>query len=496
MGILSILLWTPAAGVLLLALTPGRNIQLIRYIAHLFTTIALLLVCWLLSIYNAHDAALQFNEYYPLNPKLGSAYALGIDGLSMPMLVMATLLTSIALLASSAVSSSIKGYHICILLLEFGMLGVFLAQDWALFYIFWEITLIPLFFLIGRWGGNRRHAASLNFVLYTMGGSIFMLISLLAVSQYDLQHGGSLMSSMHQAAQDMTRVEQVLVLLGFVIGFGVKMPVFPLHGWLPLAHVEAPSPVSILLSGILLKMGAYGLIRAVVMLPEAAKLLQPLLIFLGLFGMLYGGLLAWRQSDLKAMVAYSSISHMGLVLLGIATLNETGITGAVLQMTAHGLIAGALFLLVGLLYERTHTRNIQDYSSLIQVMPRFTLFMTLTLLAAMGLPGSVGFIAELHTLIGGFSSLTSIGLGMGLMVFFSVSILIGAAYAIRTISLLFTGPAKPQMQQLEDMRPPELLAAGILLTGIVLFGLLPAPLLDLSAATISRMNATISQRIL
>jgi NADH-quinone oxidoreductase subunit M len=496
MGILSILLWTPAAGVLLLALTPGQHIQLIRYIAHLFAAIAFLLVCWLIHIYDAHDAQLQFNEYFPLNPKLGSAYALGIDGLSMPMLVLATLLTSIALLASFTVSSSVKGYHICLLLLEFGMLGVFLAQDWALFYIFWEVTLIPLFFLIGRWGGKRRHTASLNFVLYTMGGSIFMLISLLAISQYDLEHGGSLMSSMHQAAQDMPRFEQVLVLLGFVIGFGVKMPIFPLHGWLPLAHVEAPSPVSILLSGILLKMGAYGLIRAVVMLPEAALLLQPYLIFLGLFGMLYGGLLAWRQSDLKAMVAYSSISHMGIVLLGIATLNEAGITGAVLQMTAHGLIAAALFLLVGLLYERTHTRNIQDYSSLIQAMPRFAVFMILTLLAAIGLPGSVGFIAELQTLIGGFSAMSSISFGMGLMVFFSVSILIGAAYAIRTVSLLFTGPTKAPMQQLEDLRAPELLAAGILVSGIVIFGLFPALLLDLSAATVRQMNAVISERIL
>ncbi|MGZ5612333.1 MAG: complex I subunit 4 family protein [Methylobacter sp.] len=496
MGILSILLWTPAAGVLLLALTSGQNVRLIHYIANLFTTIAFLLVCWLLSIYNVHDAGLQFNEYYPLNPKLGSAYALGIDGLSMPMLVLATLLTSITLLVSANISTGVKGYHICMLLLEFGMLGVFLAQDWALFYIFWEVTLIPLFFLIGRWGGKRRHAASLNFVLYTMGGSIFMLISLLAVSQYDLEHGGSLMSSMHQAAQDMPRVEQVLVLLGFVIGFGVKIPVFPLHGWLPLAHVEAPSPVSILLSGILLKMGAYGLIRAVVMLPEAAQLLQPVLIFLGLFGMLYGGLLAWRQSDLKAMVAYSSISHMGVVLLGIATLNETGITGAVLQMTAHGLIAGALFLLVGLLYERTHTRDIQDYSSLIQVMPRFALFLTLALLAAMGLPGSVGFIAELHALIGTFCIFPNVGLSVGLMAFFSVSVLIGAVYALRTISLLFTGPVKPQMRQLADLNAPELLAAGILVSGIVLFGLSPGPLLDLSAATIGQMNGVISQRIL
>jgi len=232
------------------------------------------------------------------------------------------------------------------------------------------------------------------------------------------------------------------------------------------------------------------------MLPEAAKLLQPYLIFLGLFGMLYGGVLAWRQSDLKAMVAYASVSHMGIVLQGIATLNEAGITGAVVQMTAHGLIAGALFLLVGLLYERTHTRNIQDYSSLTQAMPRFSVFMVLTLLAAMGLPGSVGFIAEMHALIGGFYALPSVALGLGLMVFFSVSVLIGAAYAIRTISLLFTGPTKASMQQLEDLSAPEFAAAGILVTGIVFFGLLPAPLLDLSAATISQMNSLISQRIL
>jgi len=192
---------------------------------------------------DTHNPALQFNEYFPLNPNLGSAYALGVDGLSMPMLMLATLLTSTSLLASLTISPNVKGYHICILLLEFGLLGVFLAQDWALFYIFWEVTLIPLFFLIGRWGGKRRHAASLNFVLYTMGGSVFMLLSLLAVSQYDLQHGGSLMTSMHQAAQDMPLYEQVLVLIGFLLGFGVKLPIFPLHGWLPLAHVEAPSPV-------------------------------------------------------------------------------------------------------------------------------------------------------------------------------------------------------------------------------------------------------------
>ncbi|MCL7420058.1 MAG: NADH-quinone oxidoreductase subunit M [Methylobacter sp.] len=485
MGILSILLWTPAVGALLLALMPGQNTQIIRGLGNLFTTFVLLLSCWLAVQYDGHDAGLQFYEYFPLNPKFGSAYALGLDGLSMPMLVLATLLTTISLLASFSITSRVKGYYICMLLLEFGMLGVFLAQDWAVFYIFWEVTLIPLFFLIDRWGGKRRHAASLNFVLYTMGGSIFMLISLIAVYEYVPEHV-SLMSAMVHVSQNMPKDQQVWALLGFLIGFGVKMPIFPLHGWLPLAHVEAPSPVSILLSGILLKMGAYGLLRAVVMLPTAAQSLQSLLVFLALFGMIYGGLLAWRQRDLKAMVAYSSVSHMGVVLLGIATLNEAGFLGAVIQMTAHGLIAGALFLLVGLLYERTHTRNIQDYSSLVQVMPRFALFTTVTLLAAMGLPGSVGFVAELHALIGGFQQWGA------LMVFFSLSILISAAYAIRTIGMLFTGPVKPQMQQIEDLRPSELVAAGILVTCIVVFGLLPEPLIDLSSATLFEMNSQIS----
>ncbi len=481
MAILSALLSIPALGALLLVFISGQNTRLIRLISNLATSLVLLLACYIAWQFDPSNAALQFSEYYPLNPKLGSAYALGVDGLSMPMLLLASLLSSVAVLVSFSISENIKGYHICLLLLEFGMLGVFMAQDWALFYIFWEVTLIPLFFLIDLWGGKRRHAASLNFVLYTMGGSVFMLLSLLAISQYDLEHQGSMMASMSQAAQSMPVTEQVLVLLGFLIGFGVKMPIFPLHGWLPLAHVEAPSPVSILLSGILLKMGAYGLLRTVVMLPVAVQLLQPLLVFLALFGMIYGGLLAWRQIDLKAMVAYSSLSHMGVVLLGIAALNHAGFSGAILQMTAHGLIAGAMFLLVGLLYQRTHTRDIRTYSGLLFTMPRFAFLTIITLLAAMGLPGSVGFIAELHTIIGGFQQWS------WLMLLFSVGILISAAYALRTINRLFMGAAKAELQQIADLNCRELLAAGILVVGIVGFGLFPAGLIELSAATVEKM---------
>lgn len=489
MGILSTLLLTPVLGILILALIPSKNTNQIRFTANLIAISVFLLSLWLIFGYDRSDGQIQFYEYFVFNPKLNTALALGVDGLSLPMVVLAALLTVIALLASFNIAHNIKSYYVSILLLELGMLGVFLSQDWSLFYIFWELTLAPLFLLIDRWGGIRRHVASLNFVLYTMGGSIFMLISLIAISQYMPEHGGTLMSAMTVAAQSMPRDEQIWVLIGFLIGFGVKMPIFPLHGWLPLAHVQAPSPVSILLSGILLKMGAYGMIRVIVMLPEATQMLQTLLIALALIGMIYGGVLAWRQTDMKAMVAYSSVSHMGIILLDIATMNKTGLIGAVLQMTAHGLVAGAMFLLVGLLYERTHTRNILDYSSLVRVMPRFAFFMTITLFAAMGLPGTVGFIAELHAIVGGFQQWGN------LMILLGVSIMIGTAYAMRTIGMLFTGPVKPQMRNIEDLKIYELIAAGFLVVLIVMFGLWPAPLIDLSIATMNQMNGTIMQSI-
>lgn len=489
MGILSLLLFTPLFAVLVLSMVPREKTYQIRILANVFAVLALLISCWLIFVYDHTNGALQLTEQFLLNPKLGTSFALGIDGLSLPMIFMATLLTSVCLLASFSISTHIKSYYISVLVLELGMLGVFLAQDWSLYYIFWELTLTPVFLLIGRWGGAGRHMASINFVLYTMGGSIFMLISLLAISQYVPDHGGTLMSTMTIAAQSMPRDEQLFVLIGFLIGFGVKIPIFPLHGWLPLAHVECPSPISILMSGILLKMGAYGLIRAVTMLPEVTLILQPFLVTLALVGMIYGGLLAWRQSDLKAMVAYSSVSHMGIVLLGIATLNEAGMTGAVIQMTAHGLIAGGMFLLVGLLYERTHTRNILDYSSLIQVMPRFTFFMTVTFLAAMGLPGTVGFIAELHTFVGGYQQWGN------LIIFLEVSILISSAYAMRTISMLFTGPVKSHMREIEDLKLFEWMAAAMLVIAIVVLGIWPTPLIELSSSTISLISETISEHI-
>ncbi|HCB14561.1 MAG TPA: oxidoreductase [Gammaproteobacteria bacterium] len=482
MHMLSLILWVPFFGALLVALLPAAQHRLIRGLALVHAGLTLALSWSLLTQFDQSTAAIQFVEQVVWSATIGVSYALGVDGLALPMVLLTTLLVTVALLASERVTTGMKGYHAWMLILEFAMLGVFMARDWSLFFMFWELTLIPLFFLIDLWGGQKRHVASLNFVLYTMGGAIFILIGLIVV--YRLTPTQSFtMAAIAEAAAVLPRQEQVWLLLAFLIGFGVKIPIFPLHGWLPLAHVEAPSPVSILLSGVLLKMGAYGLLRVMVMLPEGTRALQPLLAGIALVSILYGGLLAWRQSDLKAMIAYSSVSHMGVVVLGLSTLNETGLLGAALQMTAHGLIAGALFLLIGLLYERTHTREAADYGALIRVTPRFALFMTLALLAGMGMPGLIGFIAELHVLIGGFQQWG------WLMVLTSLGVLITAAYAVRTISSLFAGPVRPEWAELSDLQPRELLAIAPLAAGLLILGMIPAPVIALMSATVAKLTA-------
>lgn len=465
---LSWILFLPLLGAILIGLLPKRYAGYSRFIA-LLCSGTILLVAWgLLISFDPTTAALQSveRELWPIH---ASSYRLGVDGFSLPMILLATLLSFVALLASASLSDQ-KGFYLFMLLLELGMLGVFMAQDWSLFYIFWEFTLIPLFFLINRWGGLRRHHAALNFVLYTMGGSVFLLISLLL--GFDAAHLNSFaMEGMAEGLRTVSGGTQVVIFLGFLIGFGVKMPIFPLHGWLPLAHVEAPSPVSILLSGVLLKMGSYGLIRAAAMLPKALVLLQNGLLLLALVSLLYGAVLAWRKTDLKEMVAYSSISHMGVVLLGIASLNRAGLLGAVTQMVAHGLSAALLFLLVGLLYQRTHTREVGAYGSLLQVAPRFAFFIVLAFVATIGMPGTVGFIAEWHVIMGGFQRwgwlVSFLGLGM----------LIGAAYALRTVGQLCTGPAHTQ-PPLRDLTLWESMTAALLLFWILLLGVMTAPLLQ------------------
>ncbi len=474
---LKALIFLPVAGALVVAVFPVRRALLLWQIAMFFALAALGYSLWLATHFDPAGPAIQMFESRAWNARLGSYFALGVDGISLAMLLLTALLTLIAVLVSRRMEAGARLYFTLVLLLESAIFGVFTARDWSLFYVFWEATLLPLFFLIDRLGGPNRQRAALNFFLYTLGGSVFMLVALLFL--YDAAPGHSFaMADMAEGGRSLPLQTQLLIFAGFFIGFGVKMPIFPLHGWLPLAHVEAPSPVSILLSGVLLKMGAYGLIRAAETLPAALLAAQDWLALLAFISLFYGGILAWRQQDLKAMVAYSSISHMGIVLLGIATLNVTGLTGAVMQMVAHGLTAGLLFLIVGLLYQRTHSRDLADYGSLLGKAPRFAFFAAFALLAAIGLPGSAGFIAELHALVGGF------GRWGGWILIVCLGMLIAAAYSLRVIGRLCL-PGAPM--QLADMTRTESAAAALLALSILTLGLWPTPLLDLVAGSVGQL---------
>ncbi|MGE5470120.1 MAG: complex I subunit 4 family protein [Bacteroidota bacterium] len=475
---LKALVFLPVLGAAVIAVLPVRRALPLWKMAMFFALAALGYAGWLAGQFEAAGVALQMFESKAWNARLGTHFALGVDGISLAMVLLTALLTLIAVLVSRRMEQGSRLYFTLVLLLESAMFGVFTARDWSLFYVFWEATLLPLFFLIERLGGPNRQRAALNFFLYTLGGSVFMLVALLFL--YDAAPGHSFaMADMAAGGRSLPLKTQLLIFAGLFIGFGVKMPVFPLHGWLPLAHVEAPSPVSILLSGVLLKMGAYGLIRAAETLPAAVLATQDGLALLAFASLLYGGILAWRQQDLKAMVAYSSISHMGVVLLGIATLNVSGLTGAVTQMVAHGLTAGLLFMLVGLFYQRTHSRDLADYGSLVGRAPRFVFFTAFALLAAIGLPGSAGFIAELHLLVGAFARWG------GWVLLLGVALLIGAAYSLRVVGrLCLPGEA----MALPDMTRTESSAAGLLAVVIVLLGLWPAPLLDLVAGSVARVG--------
>ncbi|MBF0609754.1 MAG: NADH-quinone oxidoreductase subunit M [Magnetococcales bacterium] len=477
MKLLTLLLLTPLCGSLLIAFLPQHWGSHSRPLALIFSAITLLFACLLVGQFDPTLSGVQLLENGFWNLQAGGTYLVGVDGLSLPLVLLAATLSFVAMLASHTIEERQKGYYVAMLLLEMAMLGVFIAQNWLLFYIFWELTLIPLFLLVDRWGGEKRQHAALNFVLYTLGGSVFMLLSLLLA--FDASHGFTFaMDEMAISLRQTPHATQVWIFLGLLMGFGVKMPIFPMHGWLPLAHVQAPSPVSMLLSGVLLKMGSYGLMRAAILAPHGMATLAHILGILALVSLLYGGLLAWRQTDLKKMVAYSSVSHMGIVLLGLATLTPAGITGAVSQMVAHGLAAAALFMLAGMLYHRTHSREIAYYGDLARLSPRFAFFIILAFLTTIGLPTTAGFIAELHTIIGTYQR-------WGWPVILTaIAMLITASYAFRTTARMLTPSPQPNPVIVKDMSGFELatLAIPVLLT--FLLGLFPSPLLKIMESSV------------
>ncbi len=484
MSILSLITWAPLVGAVILLLLPKQQVKLIQGVALAFATLSLVLAWNLLFSFDRGTAALQFTERREWIPELGMTYALGVDGLSFPLVLLATLLSLVAVIASLGIKERIKAYFTWLLLLEFAILGVFVAQDWFLFYVFWEVSLVPMFFLIGLWGGEKRNQASMSFFLYTLGGSIFMLLGIIAVYLKADPHTFDMIGLMEARTRDgWDRAFQILPFLAFFIGFAVKIPAFPLHGWLPLAHVEAPTPVSIMLSGLLLKLGAYGLLRVSGLLPQGLEWFAPFLLVIGFINIMYGALLAWRQTDLKAMVAFSSIDHMGFVLVGIAALNTIGFTGALLMMLTHGIITGALFFLVGVIYERAHTRELTEFGGLAARVPVYSALMSLALLASMGLPGLAQFVSELQVLIGAFQR-------WGLWILIAgAGILVTAAYTLHTIGKMFMGPLNPKWATLQDIRGRELVAVVPLAVLMLILGLFPSVALGMMTATLTQMAA-------
>lgn len=473
-------MWAPLLGALLVILLPANQTKLIKGVAIAHAGLALLFSWGLLPAFDRSTSALQFVAQFPWSPDPDAPAALGVDGLSFPMVLLTTLVVLAALVASLSVQHRVKGYFTWFLVLEFAVLGVFQSLSWSLFYVFWELTLVPLFFLISVWGGKKRAAASMSFFIYTLAGSVLMLVALLALHLHVPSHSFD-MAEMAQAGAGLGRRLQVLLFIGLFAGFAVKIPAFPLHGWLPPAYTEAPAPVSAVLSAVLAKMGTYGLLRIATLLPVGAQAVTPLLLVVGLINIIYGALLAFRQTDLKAMIAYSSISHMGLVLVGASSLNSAGLTGATMQMITHGFTTAALFLLVGVLQDRARTRDLREFGGLSAVVPRFTVLLSLALLGSMGLPGLAGFVSELHALIGGFqryryfSSAATLG------------VVISAAVSLRAITRLFFGPTNPRWAHMADLGPRDIVAAAPLGFLIIALGVAPGAALGLLSATVSHM---------
>src|SRR5512139_521933 len=407
----------PLLGAAVILCVPKGKDDVVRWIAAAASFLPVLLAVKLWFDYDRTVAGVnvanqfQFVEQYSWIPSINVEYFMGADGISMPMLLLTALLSFLAVIGSFGIEKKVKGYMALFLLLETGMMGVFVALDFFLFYVFWEVMLLPMYFLIGIWGGPRKEYAAIKFFLYTLLGSILMLIVLLALyfNTTNPETGGHTFNLLHYMAQNTHNAwlkgfdVRILMFLGLFIGFAIKVPLFPFHTWLPDAHVEAPTAGSVILAGILLKMGTYGLLRfAFPLFPDAAVYFAPYLAGLAVIGIVYGALVAMVQPDLKKLVAYSSVSHLGFVVLGIAAMNVQGIEGAVYQMLNHGVSTGALFLIVGMLSDRRHTRLIAEFGGLKGVMPRLTAVFLIITLSSVGLPGLNGFVGEFLILLGAF----------------------------------------------------------------------------------------------
>src|SRR6266516_540087 len=401
---LTLLTFFPLVGVLILLFIPADRKSVLRWVTLGTTLVVFLLSLWVLGMFNASNPDLQLKAQYNWIMVAGwnIQYYLAVDGLSILLVLLTTFLTPISILSTwTAVEDRVKDFMIFFLLLEVGMVGVFMAQDLFLFYIFWEFTLVPMYFLIGIWGGPRRIYAAIKFFLYTMAGSILMLLAILWLCIY----GGTFSLPDFIAQHNIPTNVQWWLFLAFTAAFAIKVPMWPLHSWLPDAHVEAPTAGSVILAGVMLKLGTYGFLRFnIPLFPEATIRAAPWIALFATIGIIYGAAVSYAQADVKKLVAYSSVSHLGFVMLGLFALNSQGMQGAILQMINHGLSTGALFLLVGMIYEQTHTRELKVYGGLWKVTPIFGTIMLIVALSSMGLPGLNGFVADFTLLPAAFGS--------------------------------------------------------------------------------------------
>ena len=408
-SILTLITFLPVAGAALLLFMRKASTGAIRNIALCVSLGALLFSIPLFSKFDVSNAGMQFEHSASWIPSLGIQYHVGIDGISLFLVLLTTVLTPIAILSSwNSIEKRVREFYLFMLVLETGMIGVFVALDLFLFYVFWEVMLVPMYFLIGVWGGQRRIYAAVKFFLYTMVGSVLMLVAIIALyflngaTTFDFP---AILANLQSGNLVLNPTQQYWLFLAFFFAFAIKVPLFPLHTWLPDAHVEAPTAGSVILAGVLLKMGTYGIVRfCLPMFPEATRELTPLISLLAVVGIVYGALMAMVQIDIKKLVAYSSVSHLGFVVLGIFALNEQGLQGAMYQMLNHGISTGALFLLVGMIYDRRHTRLIDEFGGLAGPLPVFSTIFMLVTFSSIGLPMMNGFVGEFLILLGAFDT--------------------------------------------------------------------------------------------
>ena len=494
---LSLILFLPLAGALLLLLVPKQSEHAIRWIANVVAFIGFAISIPLWFWYDPQNADFQFIERARWIPSIGAEYFLGVDGLSTLLILLTTMMGSIAVLSSwAAITERVKEYYIFLLVLQTGMLGAFMSLDFLLFFLFWEVMLVPMYFLIGIWGSANRLYSAIKFFLFTLVGSVIMLLGILAL--YFYSHSVTGVYSFDVTAFHKLTLPYDLqwwIFLAFFLGFAVKVPMFPFHTWLPDAHTDAPTAGSVILAAVMLKMGTYGFLRfSLPILPEATRAYVPFIVVLCIIGIVYGALVALAQKDWKRLVAYSSVSHMAMVMLGMFALNPVGIAGSIIQQLNHGISTGGLFLLVGIVYERRHTREISEYGGLSKVMPVYAAIFLIMTMSSIGLPTLNGFIGELLILQGVFvTTHPFLGGGKVWAAFAASGVVLGAAYMLYLYQRTMFGKVEnPKNEGLPDLTHREFATFAPLLILAVWMGLYPAPFLRRLDTSVQHIIARVS----